>query len=65
MLDAPANGAHELRESQLRNFREDLNEVLQNVNWDFVSLPCLLDVLRSDPVLRQATAFQKAVRAQF
>jgi hypothetical protein len=43
----------------LANLQQDLSEVLPNVNWDFVSLPCLLDIVRSDPLLRINQTFQK------
>ena len=35
----------------------DLNEVLNNVNWDYVSLPCFLDLLRNEPMFRKCQAF--------
>lgn len=35
----------------------DLNEVLINVNWDYVSLPCFLDLLRNEPMFRKCQAF--------
>lgn len=34
----------------------DLNDILLNVNWDYVSLPCLLDILRNQPLMRQSSA---------
>ena len=43
----------------------DLNEILSNVNWDFVSLPCLLDILRTEPLFRKCDAFRSALKAQF
>lgn len=48
-----------------KNLVKDLNEILQNVNWDYVSLPCLLDVLRSEPLMRKCDAFKAAIKAQF
>lgn len=48
-----------------KNLIKDLNEILQNVNWDYVSLPCILDVLRSEPLMRKCEAFQAAIKAQF
>ena len=36
-----------------------------NVNWDYVSLPCLLDILRNEPLMRRCEAFQQAVKTQF
>ena len=36
-----------------------------NVNWDYVTLPCLLDALRSEPLFRRCEAFQNAIKAQF
>lgn len=41
----------------------DLNEILVNVNWDYVTLPCLLDVLRSEPMFRKCNAFRAAIKA--
>lgn len=43
----------------------DLNEILTNINWDYVSLPCILDVLRSEPLFRKCEAFRKALKSQF
>lgn len=43
----------------------DLNEILLNVNWDYVTLPCLLDVLRTEPLFRKCDSFRVAVKAQF
>lgn len=36
-----------------------LTEVIQSVNWDFVSLPCMVDLVRTHAFFRQNSAFQK------
>ena len=41
----------------------DLNDILLSVNWDYVSLPCLLDILRSEPLFRKCDAFRAAIKA--
>ena len=40
-----------------------LNEILANVNWDYVTLPCLLDILRSEPLFRKCDTFRAALKA--
>ena len=47
------------------NLQSDLSEILQNVNWDFVSLPCILDAIRNESILRTNSVFRKAVKTQF
>ena len=42
---------------EVTNLTTDLNDVLVNVNWDYVSLPCMLDVLRTEPLFRKCEAF--------
>ena len=39
-------------ESNVRTLQEDLGEILHGVNWDYVSLPCIVDIIRSVPLLR-------------
>ena len=39
--------------------------MLANVNWDYVSLPCIIDLLRTEPIMRKCEAFQQAVKTQF
>jgi len=51
--------------NEARDLAAELNEILMNVNWDFVSLPCLLDLLRTEPMFRKCDSFRKAVKAQF
>ena len=46
------------------NVQSGLEEILMNVNWDFVSLPCLLDVMRNEPILRNNKVFKQALQAQ-
>ena len=36
-----------------------------NVNWDYVSLPCILDILRNEPIMRKCDAFKQAIKSQF
>jgi hypothetical protein len=35
----------------------DLRELLENVNWNFVTLPCFLDLIKSFPVVRRHPSF--------
>lgn len=49
---------HDQRASQTVNdLISDLNEILANVNWDYTSLPCILDTLRNEPLIRKCPAF--------
>lgn len=36
-----------------------LSEILQFVNWDYVTLNCLLSIIRNQPIIRQNASFQK------
>ena len=47
-----ANPTNRLAWVETSTLQQDLDEILSNVNWDFVSLPCLLDVIRNDPTIR-------------
>ena len=47
------------------SLQTDLAEILPNVNWDFVSLPCILDIIRTIPIVSKNPVFKKAIKAQF
>ena len=40
-------------------------ELLENVNWNFVTLPCVLDMIRNFPYLRRNARFQQLVTKEF
>jgi len=44
---------------------KDLGEVLQNVNWNYVSTPCFLDLIRNFHGIRRNRAFRDAVGKEF
>ena len=44
--------------SERNNLQMSLDEILMNVNWDFVTLPCLLDILRNEPIIRGNKVFR-------
>jgi hypothetical protein len=44
---------------------EDLGELLDNVNWTYVSLQCLLDMIRNFPQIRRNSRFQTLVTKEF
>lgn len=44
---------------------EDLGELLENVNWTYVSLQCLLDMIRNFPQIRRNSRFQALVTKEF
>ena len=58
-----ANPTNRLARVETSTLQQDLDEILSNVNWDFVSLPCLLDVIRNDPTIRQNKTFRKVMQA--
>jgi hypothetical protein len=31
----------------------DLKELLENVNWNYVTIPCLLDIMKNFPFIRR------------
>jgi len=43
----------------------DLIELLENVNWNFVSLQCILDLIRNFPYIRRNPTFHKMVNKEF
>lgn len=43
----------DLRES----LDQDLVEILENVNWNYVTLPCFLDLMRNFPIIRRNSSF--------
>ena len=51
--------------AEMQDLISDLNEILQCVNWDYVTLPCLLDLVRSEPLFRKCEALNSAIKAQF
>jgi hypothetical protein len=52
-------------DSDEQRLSDAVSELLQQVNWDYVSLPCLLDVIRSKPMIRGCQSFRKEVYRQF
>lgn len=51
----------ELREG----LEQDLSELLENVNWNYVSLPCMLDLIRNFPFIRRNLTFHKIITKEF
>ena len=49
----------------MQDIVSDLNEILSCVNWDYVTLPCLLDLVRTEPLFRKCDALYTAIKAQF
>jgi hypothetical protein len=43
----------------------DLTELLENVNWNYVSLPCILDMIRNFPSIRRNPTFHKTISKEF
>ena len=43
----------------------DLMELLENVNWNYVSLQCLLDLMRNFPYIRRNPTFKKTIMKEF
>jgi hypothetical protein len=43
----------------------DLMELLENVNWNYVSLPCILDLMRNFPYIRRNPTFRKTINKEF
>lgn len=43
----------------------DLRELLENVNWNYVTLPCFLDLTRNFPAIRRHPSFQKLMLKEF
>jgi hypothetical protein len=42
-----------------------LSELLAFVNWDYISLPLLIDVCKNQPLFRQNVTFSQVLQAQF
>lgn len=38
---------------------------MQQVNWDYVSLPCILDVIKNQPLVKKGEVFRREVYRQF
>ena len=47
------------------NLDTDLSELLENVNWNFVTLSCLLDLIRNFPYVRRNMTFHKIINKEF
>jgi hypothetical protein len=47
------------------NLDTDLSELLENVNWNFVTLSCLLDLIRNFPYVRRNMTFHKMLNKEF
>lgn len=43
----------------------DLMELLENVNWNYVTLQCLLDLIRNFPYIRRNPTFKKTIMKEF
>ena len=43
----------------------DVMELLENVNWNYVSVPCFLDLVRNFPLVRRNEAFHKILLKEF
>ena len=48
-----------INQEQTEYLENDLKELIPNVNWNYVSLPCILDMIKSFPVMRRHHAFKK------
>lgn len=44
---------------------DSINDLLNQVNWDYVSLPCILDVIRTQPLIRTSNVFRNMAYKQF
>ncbi len=44
---------------------QDLVELLENVNWNYVSLSCLMDLIRNFPYVRRNPTFHKMINKEF
>ena len=62
--DSLINSTNKRQAAEQNSLQGDLDEILMNVNWDFVSLPCLLDMVRNEPSIRQNKVFRQAMQAQ-
>jgi len=43
---------------------DSLKEVLENVNWNYVSVAAILDLLRNHPTIRRVPSFQNLIRKE-
>lgn len=43
------------------NLDVELSELLENINWNYVSLQCILDLVRNFPYMRRNPTFQKLI----
>ena len=44
---------------------KDLGEILQNINWNYVSTHCFLDLMRNFPSIRRHKSFKDIVTKEF
>jgi hypothetical protein len=44
---------------------KDISELIENVNWNYVSLPCLLDLIRNFPQVRRNSTFHRIINKEF
>lgn len=58
-----AQGKNPRSHEQLVNAH--LSDLLAFVNWDYITLPALLDVCRNQPLFRQNVVFAQVVQSQF
>ena len=47
------------------NLDTDLSELLDNVNWNYVTLSCLLDLIRNFPYVRRNMTFHRIINKEF
>jgi hypothetical protein len=48
-----------------QNLDKDLSELLENVNWNYVALPCLLDLIRNFACIRRNPTFHRILNKEF
>jgi hypothetical protein len=47
------------------NLDSDISELLENVNWNYVTLTCILDLIRNFPLIRRNPTFHKVLNREF
>lgn len=52
VINRPDLDSNMRKDADQVDLQESLREILTNVNWDYVSLACILDLIRNKPMLR-------------
>lgn len=52
-------------QANAETLENDLKELLENVNWNYVTLPCFLDLIKNFSIIRRHPSFIKIVTKEF